>query len=162
MKPVEGGGGVPGPQRVAAHSLHVQTMSYRLGTRPARYPDAAQPLTLILRRRCRPRLKVGDGARAAAMVTSGRARGRKQAQDMHQRHPQDVSGACARAVGAAVVANEGREWREGAGQDGRLGTEVEPSKCPTHLLHHDSAESVAGGASETLGMESTTQKTVSH
>ena len=71
-------------------------------------------------------------------------------------------GACARAVGAAVVANEGREWREGAGQDGRLGTEVEPSKCPTLPLHHDSAESIAGGASETLGMESATQKTVSH
>ena len=72
------------------------------------------------------------------------------------------SGACARAVGTAVVANDGREWWEGGGRDGRLGTEIEPSKCPTLLLHHDSAESIAGGASETLGMESTTQKTVSH
>ena len=71
------------------------------------------------------------------------------------------SGACARGVGAAVVANDGREWREGGGGDGRLGTGVEPTKCPTHLLHHDSAESTAGGASETFGMDSTTQKTVS-
>ena len=71
------------------------------------------------------------------------------------------SGACARAVGAAVVANDGREWREGGGRGGRLGTEVEPPKCPTHLQHHDSAESIAGGASETFGMDSTTMKTVS-
>ena len=71
------------------------------------------------------------------------------------------SGACAREVGAAVVANDDREWREGGSRDGRLGSGVEPTKCPTHLLHHDSAESTAGGASETFGMESTTQKTVS-
>ena len=71
------------------------------------------------------------------------------------------SGACAREVGAAVVANDDREWREGGSRDGRLGSGVEPTKCPTHLLHHDSAESTAGGASETFGMDSTTQKTVS-
>ena len=68
------------------------------------------------------------------------------------------SGACARAVGAA---NDGCKWREGGGRDGRLGTEVEPTKCPTLLPHHDSAESTAGGASETLWMDSTTMKTVS-
>ena len=71
------------------------------------------------------------------------------------------SGACARAVRAVVVANDGREWREGAGRGGRLGPEVEPSKCPTLLEQHDSAESTAGGASETFGMDSTTKKTVS-
>ena len=96
----------------------------------------------------------GDGGR----LTDA---GKKVSEENTPETSKGCSGACARAVGAAVVANDGREWREGAGRGGRLGTEIEPTKCPTHLLHHDSAESTAGGASETFGMDSTSTKTVS-
>ena len=62
---------------------------------------------------------------------------------------------------AAVVANGGRWWWYGGGRSGRLGPKSNQRPLPTPPDQHDSMESTAGGASESFGIESTTQKTVS-
>ena len=84
---MEGGGGVPGCQCVAAHPLDNQHFSKLLNPCPPRYSDVTLHPSVVLCRSCRRRLRCrasgGDGdGRPVSEV--------EKAQEMNQRHPMDA------------------------------------------------------------------------